>query len=109
MDTSIALALAGVSLAVSVAFTLVGGGTFIYITVKVIRTSDEFAQKASTVAVTNLMNVLSQNLQKNMDVVLPRIKDIEDQMDIVVLPRIRDIEDQMNAVLNRIETIEGQI
>ena len=89
MDTSIALALASLSFAFSSVFTLVGGGTFIYIAIKVIRTSDEFARKADTTVVEtkadtavvrDLIGNVTKNLEYNMDFVLPMIEDIERQL-----------------------------
>ena len=80
MDTSIALALAGASLAISIAFTLIGGATFIYIALKVVSTSDEFSKKADTARVMGHIRDMSDELGKNMDVVLPRITEIETKL-----------------------------
>ena len=86
MDTSIALALAGASLAISIAFSLVGGGIFIYIALKVVRTSDEFSKKADTALVKDYARDMSDELGKNMAVILPRITVIETKLKLTPKP-----------------------
>ena len=81
--TTIALALASISLGLSVVFAvvaIVAGIASIYITIKAVRASDEFAQKADTTIVKDLVGGISKALEDNMEAVLPRIREIEKQV-----------------------------
>ena len=78
--TTIAFVLAGIGLGFTALVSVVGGVAFIHIAIKAVQTSDEFTRKADTAVVKDLVDGVSEEIEDNMDVILPRIRRIEAQL-----------------------------